>query len=137
MTDDVAILRRRIDSLVKAAARIRTHVPDLYRLGWEKAVGEVEKVNGGQPDRTPAAGDPRARDLFEQIMARVSAAEAELVGLDRAMTALFYAGSSNPESSRGSTIRREEFDQLRAYQRRRPDTPVRLVEQPPHPGASR
>ena len=131
---DVDVLRQRIDSLARAAAKIRAHIGDLHGLGWEKAVGEVEKVNGGAPDRTPRAGDPRARRLYDRIFSEVASIEAELVGLERQMTAVFFAGSSNPEPSRGSLISRAEFDRLKDRQRKRPDTHTRLVDQPQHPG---
>jgi hypothetical protein len=132
--NDVELLRRRIDTLVRAASDLRRHAADLHGLGWEKAVADVEKVNGGSADHSPRAGDPRARRLFERIFNEVAQMESELVGLDRSMTALFYAGSSSPEPSRGSTISIAEHDRLLANQRRRSDTPARLVDQPSHPG---
>lgn len=138
MTSDVATLRRRIDTLVRAATKLRAHAADLHGLGWEKAVVDVENVASGKPEsKPPGGGDPRARKLFERIVSEVAQMEAELVGLERSMTGLFYAGSSNPEPSRGSTISREEFDRQLGRQRARGDAPARLVDQPGHPGVRR
>lgn len=134
---DVELLTRRLRTLTRAADRIRAHAPDLHSLGWEPQQGDTEKVNGGTTDHTPRAGDPRARHLWDRITLEVGRAEDLLVGLERAMSALFFAGSTNPEPSRGSLHSSAEQDQLLAKQRARPDTPVRLVDQPPHPGRKR
>lgn len=131
--NDVADLERRLDSLVRSAARIRANAADLHDLGWERMIGEAEKVNGGDHDRAPRAGLPRARQLFGSISVEVGRMEAELVGLERSMVGLFFAGSTNPEPSRGSMISRAEFDRLRERQRVRGGH-TRLVQQPEHPG---
>lgn len=132
--NDAAALERRLDSLVRAATRIRQNAADLHDLGWEAHVGEVlEGDSPGFESRIPRAGLPRARALFERISVEVAQMEAELVGLERSMMALFFAGSSNPEPSRGSTISRGEFDRLRERQRARGGH-ARLVSQPEHPG---
>ena len=64
-----------------------------------------------------------------------------LVGLERQLTAHFYAGSQSPEPSRGSLIPAAEHDTLLAKQRARRAAgeyaPTPLVEQPRHPGAGR
>lgn len=132
--NDVATLRRRLDTLIRAATRLRTHAADLHSLGWEAHVGDVEKVNGGATDHAPRAGDPRARRLYERICAEVASAEAELVGLDRTMMALFTARAERPDPTRGSTISVAEFDARIAKQRARGDSPARLEPQPQHPG---
>lgn len=132
--DEVEALRRRLDTLTRAAARLRAHAGDLHDLGWEPHRGEAEKVNGGSADRTPRAGDPRARRLFDRVVADVEAAEAELVGDSRMMLALFTARAERPDPSRGSTISLADFDDQLARQRKRPGTPVRLEPQPRHPG---
>lgn len=136
--NDIELLRRRLDTLIRAATRIRTHAPDLFDLGWEQAVTDVEKVNGGAPDRAPNAGNPRARRLFDRIASEVSSIEAELVGLDRTMMAIFTARSERPEPSRGSTISHAEFERLKANQGRRrargEHVPAQLEPQPQHPG---
>lgn len=137
MRDDVELLRRRIDILIRAATRIRTHADDLHGLGWEPHVGEVEKVAGGATDHSPRAGDPRARKLFDRICIDVASMESELVGYDRVMMALFTARSERPDPTRGSTISVAEHDRLLAAQRRRGDSPVRLEPQPSHPGKRR
>jgi hypothetical protein len=134
VTPEVDTLRHRLLTLVRAADRLRSHAGDLFGLGWEPPVGDVEKVNGGVVDHAPRAGDPRARRLFERIAAEAARAEAELVGLERSMLGLFVARTERPDPSRGSTIRVEEFDDQLARQRRRSDTPVRLEPQPQHPG---
>lgn len=134
-TDD---LRRRLDTLTRAANRLRAHCRDLHDLGWEPHIGEtLEGDTPGYESRPPRAGDPRARRLYERICAEVASSEAELVGLDRQMTALFTARAERPEPTRGSTISLAEHDRLRAAQRRRDDTPARLEPQPPHPGRRR
>jgi hypothetical protein len=134
---DADELRRRLTSLARAADRIANHVGDLHSLGWEPTVTDTEKVAGGAPDHTPKSGHPRARQLFNRIAAEAAQMEAETIGLERTMMGLFFAGSINPEPSRGSMISRTDFDRLRQRQRQRPDTPARLVDQPPHPGAKR
>lgn len=135
---DVAQLQRRLDTLTRAAAKLRAHAPDLYRLGWEPYVGErLEGDAPGFESSPPRTGDPRARKLFDRLASEAAQMAAELVGLERSMTGLFYAGSSNPEPSRGSTISREEFDRRLGRQRAQGDSPARLVDQPQHPGAQR
>lgn len=138
---DPAILHRRLDTLIRAATRIRTHADDLHALGWEKAVTDVEKVNGGTADHAPKAGDPRARKLYDRIFNEVASIEAELVGLDRLMVVLFTARADRPDPTRGSTISVAEHDRLLARQRqRRADgehVPARLEAQPAHPGKRR
>lgn len=134
---DVDELRRRLTSLARAANRIAAHIGDLHSLGWEPAITDTEKVAGGTPDRTPRAGHPRARRLYERIATEAAQMEAETIGLERTMMGLFFAGSTNPEPSRGSMISRTDFERLRQRQRQRPDTPTRIVEQPQHPGATR
>lgn len=136
--NDVTLLQRRIDTLTRAAARIRQHAGDLHTLGYDKSVTDAEKVNGGQADWSPKGGNPRARRLFERIFAEVASIEAELVGLDRTMIAIFTARSERPDPTRGSTISVAEHDRLRAKQRERRAageyTPANLEPQPPHPG---
>lgn len=132
-----AELRRRLETISRTATHLRAHIADLHTHGWEPATSDNEKVTGGQPDRIPRSGHPQARHLYERIVNQTVGIEADLVGLDRAMTALFYAGSSSPEPSRGSMISRADFDAQLARQRARHDTPARLVDQPQHPGANR
>lgn len=136
MNRDVEVLVRKLDSLARSAARLRANACDLHDLGWEAATTGEEKVAGGGADYSPRAGDPRARSLFERISAGVASVEAELVGYDRAVHALFFARSANPEPSRGSLISADEHGRLLAKQRQRPDTPARIVDQPVHPGRS-
>lgn len=141
-TDDIGQLQRRLDTLTRAAARLRTHAADLHGLGWEKAVTDVENVASGKPEsKPPGGGDPRARRLFARIVAEVASSEAELVGLDRTMMALFTARTERPDPTRGSTIAIAEFDRIKARQRqRRADgehVPARLEAQPEHPGRRR
>jgi len=130
---DVDVLRHRIDNLMKAASRIRANAADLHDLGWERSVTDVERVAGGAPDRAPKAGSPRARRLFDQIDESIVRMEAEMIGYERVMMALFFAGSSNPEPSRGSMISRADFD-LQVERQRRRGSNTRIVEQPQHPG---
>lgn len=132
---DVELLRRRVNTLTRAAQKIATHCADLHDLGWERHVGDVEKVKGGTVDHSPKVGNPKARHLFERIFREIASIEAELVGLERSMTGLFFAGSSNPEPSRGSMISRAEFERLKKNQG--PDSSPKLIEQPSHPGERR
>lgn len=138
VTPEVDSLRRRLLTLARAADRLRAHAPDLFGLGWDPHVGEaLEGDVSGFESQPPRAGDPRARRLFEKIAAEAARAEAELVGLERSMMALFTVRASRPDPTRGSTIRVEEFDDQLARQRCRSDTPVRLEPQPEHPGRRR
>ena len=134
---DVEVLNRRLRTLTRAADRIRAHASDLHTLGWEPQRGDTEKVNGGTTDHTPRAGDPRARHLWDRILLEVGRCEDLLVGLERDLTALFYAHSNSPEPSRGSLISAAEHAELLAKQQVRPDTSARLVDQPAHPGRQR
>lgn len=140
--NDPATLHRRLDTLTRAAARIRQHIVDLYGLGWDAHVGEaLEGDMPGFESRPPKAGDSRARRLYDEIFTEVANIEAQLVGLDRRMVATFTARAERPDPTRGSTISVAEFDRLRARQRqRRADgehVPARLEGQPPHPGKRR
>lgn len=138
MTDDVELLRRRLALMAKAANGMRSHVGDLWVLGWERPVVNAEPDRGNFESSMPSAGDPRARALFDQMLEATAKIEAELVGLERAMRALFFAGSENPRRSLGSTISRAQFDQLKRNQQRRREageyTPTLLMSQPQHPG---
>lgn len=136
--NDIVLLQRRLDTLTRAAARIRQHAADLHGLGWEAHVGEaLEGDSPGFESHPPKAGDPRARRLFDRIVVEVASMEAELVGLDRTMMAVFTARSERPDPTRGSMISVAEHDRLRAAQRKRLGTPVRLEPQPQHPGKRR
>lgn len=137
MSNEVHELRRRLDGLVRSANRIRAHTPDLFDLGWAAEVTGAEKVAGGREDHSPSIGDPRARHLFERIAAAVEAAEATVLGLERDMLSLFYAGGAPATPTRGSLIAAAEHARLLAAQRARDDTPARLVDQPAHPSKGR
>jgi hypothetical protein len=134
---DVDLLTHRLDSLTRAATRIRRHLADLHTLGWERPVTDRVHVRETRTDHTPRAGDPRARRLWERIALETGHAEDLLVGLERDVTAHFFAYSQSPEPSRGSLISAAEHARLLARQRARADTPARLVDQPAHPGRKR
>lgn len=136
--NDVVTLQRRIDHLVRAANRIRAHLPDLHSAAWEHPNTSHEKVRETKTDYVPAVADmaPPGRALWQRVERDLEHAETLLVALERSVTGLFMVTAA-VEPSRGSLISRAEFDQLRANQRRRPDTPARLVDQPQHPGAKR
>jgi hypothetical protein len=134
---DIDLLRRRLDTLTRAATHLRAHLPELHHLAWERPVTDRVQVQESKTDFTPKAGDPRARRLLDRIAIEVGRCEDILVGLDRAMSAQFFARSTNPEPSRGSLISAREHTDLIANQKTRPDTPARLVDQPTHPGAHR
>jgi hypothetical protein len=139
--DDIRLLQRRIDTVTRAATRIRQHLADLHWLAWEKPTGDTAHVKKTTTDHTPKAGDTRARNLWSRLSLQLGQIEDQLVGLERQVTAHFYAGSQNAEPSRGSLISREEFDWRIGKQRRRRAngeyTPAPLIDQPPHPGKAR
>lgn len=139
---DVAVVTRRLDTLIRAATKIRAHIADLHTLAWEPATNpDVDRVAGGASDHTPRTGNPRARRLFDQIAVNVAQIEAELVGFERTMTGLFVAGQPNAEPSRGSLISAAEhqrlLDRQQAHARAGGYVPQRLQDQPSHPGKHR
>lgn len=134
---DVDLLIHRIDTLTRAVTRIRRHLPDLHALAWERPVTDRVNVRETRSDHSPKGGDPRARHLWERTTLEVGRCEDLLVGLERDLTAHFFAHSTSPEPSRGSLISAGEHAQLLARQRTRPDTSARLVDQPAHPGRRR
>lgn len=137
---------RRLDLLARTATRLRRHIVDLHLLGWEpvnsrdplEQTGSGEKA-AAKTDWAPKTGHPSARRLYDRIAADVAQMAAELVGYDRDVTGIFYAGSQAAEPTRGSMISREEFDRRIGRQRARRTageyTPTPLVDQPQHPGA--
>lgn len=131
---DVDLLAHRLDSLTRAATRIRRHLNDLHTLAWEASVAPQERISGGKTDWAPKSGDPRSKRLWERLTVEAGRAEDVLVGLERDVIAHFYAGSCSPEPTRGSLISAAEHARLLATQRVRPDTPTLLVDQPAHPG---
>lgn len=138
MNTDVAVLRRQLDTLIRAASRLRQHAADLHSLGWDPHIGEaLEGDAPGFDSRPPRAGDPRARRLFDQLTVRAAIIEAEFIDFDRTMMALFAARAPRPEPTRGSTISADHHDWLLAKQSERDETPVRLEPQPQHPGKGR
>lgn len=137
--DDVTLLARRIDMATRAANQIRRHLPDLHALCYDPYHTDTEPDRSGFESRPPPGyrTEPtRAQVLWSRISLQVAQIEATLTGLDRAMTALFYAGSTSPEPSRGSLISAAEHDRLLANQRTHGDSPARLVDQPRHPGTT-
>lgn len=139
--DDVRLLARRIDNIARTAENIRRHLPDLHACAYEPATRDELQIRSSQTDHTPRAGDPRAQHLWSSISLRVIQVEKVLIGLERQLMGYFYAGSTNPETTRGSLIALADHNQLLANQRRRRAggeyTPAPLTEQPRHPGANR
>lgn len=149
--DDVHLLTRRLDALTRAATNIRRHLPDLHVLAYEAGRTDSEPDRGNFESRPPPGWKPgheldetnlkpnRSCLLWSSISLRVAQVEAVLVGLERQLTAHFYAGGSSPEPTRGVLIRRDEFDEQLANQRRRRAagqyTPTPLIDQPDQPGA--
>lgn len=136
---DIDLARHRVDSLVRAATRTRTHLADLHTLAFEAHHTDTEvHVRQSKTDHTPRGGDPQAHRLWERALTEIGRCEDILVGLERLVTAHFYAHSQSPEPSRGSLISRIEHDQLLSAQRARAAAgdyvPARLGDQPPHPG---
>lgn len=138
---DVDLLQHRIDTITRAATRIRAHVADLHVLAYERTVVEHEHVRGGAPDRTPRGGDPRALRLWERLIVELGRAEDTLVGLERQVIGHFLVNSTSADPSRGSLIPAADHARQLAKQRARQAageyTPTRLVPQPDHPGKGR
>jgi hypothetical protein len=141
MTPDAETVRRRLLSIVRLANRLRDNTADLHSLAYDPHTTGGEPDRGSFESRPPRAGNLKAQALLGRIAAEADAIEAVLIGLDRAMTGLFFAGSSNAEPSRGSLISRTEHDRLVANQHRRRRagdyTPAALIDQPTHPGRKR
>jgi hypothetical protein len=135
---EVEQLRAAVERLSRSAGWLARQAEDLWSMGWEPAVIEVEKVAGGEIDRAPRAGDERARRLFKRALERVLRAEADMVGLERMTTALFVASTPSPEATWGSRVSNADFNAALKRQRRRAEageyTPVKLASQPLHPG---
>lgn len=136
---DVDLLQHRIDSLTRAATRIRRHVPDLHTLAWDRSVTGDEKVRETKVDHVPRVADeaPRARRVWEHLTAEIERCEDILVGLERQVVGYFMV-TSHVEPTRGSLIPAAEHARLLANQRARDAageyTPARLIDQPSHPG---
>lgn len=140
---DVDLLAHRLDTLTRAATRIRHHLADLHCLAFEATSGYADdvKVRTTKTDHTPKSGDPRARKVWDRLTLEAGRVEASLVGLEREVLGYFLVGSSSAEPSRGSLITAGEHDRLLANQKAKADigsyTPTRLVDQPAHPGKGR
>jgi len=137
---DVDLLANRLDTLTRAAGRIRAHLADLHCLAFEPHIGEDIKVRQSKTDHTPRAGDPRAHHVWDRLTLEVGRVEDILVGLERQVVGYFMV-TSIVEPSRGSLIPAAEHARQLANQRARKAageyTPTRLVDQPPHPGRRR
>lgn len=139
---DIDLLQHRIDSLTRAATRIRRHVHDLHSLAWDRSVTGGEKVRETKIDHVPRVADeaPRARHVWEHLVAEVARCEDILVGLERQVVGYFMV-SSTAEPTRGSHIPAAEHARLLANQQARTAagdyTPARLIDQPAHPGKKR
>jgi hypothetical protein len=138
---DVDLLQHRIDTATRAATRIRQHLHDLHALAHENARRNTEPDHGAFDSRPPPGWRPtddRAKTLWTRTQTEISRCEDILVGLERAVTAHFYAYAPSPEPSRGSLISAAEHDAQLARQRTRTTngeyTPARLGDQPQHPG---
>lgn len=140
---DVDDLRRRIDHLTRAAARIRSQLDDLHSVAFEPSTATTEpgqRVRGGQADRTPRSGPDTAKALWGRAELELARCEDVLVGLERAVTGWFMVTAA-VEPTRGSLIPAAEHSRLLAKQRARARngeyTPARLMDQPPHPSRGR
>jgi len=140
---DVDLLAHRLDTLTRAATRIRRHINDLHVLAHEPTTTHADdiKVRTTKTDHTPKTGDPRARRVWDRLQHEIARCEDILVGLERETTGYFLVGSTNPEPSRGSLIPASEHDRLLAQQAARAAqgqyTPARITDQPRHPGRNR
>jgi hypothetical protein len=150
---DVDLLAHKVDTLTRAATRIRAHLHDLHALAFETQRRNTEPDGTGFESRPPPGWKgghehsdgtwtpDRSRQLWDRIAHEVSRVEDILVGLERDVLAHFFAHSANPEPSRGSLISAAEHQRLLANQRTRAAAgeyvPARLADQPPHPGRRR
>lgn len=142
--DDVYLLTRRIDTLTRTATSIRRHLADLHSLAYDAQRSDSEPDRAGFEERPPPGyrlEPSKAQHLWSRISLQVGQVEDILTGLERQLTACFYARSQSPEPSRGSLISRAEHDMLLANQKARRAagqyTPAPLIDQPHHPGAQR
>jgi hypothetical protein len=140
---DVDLLAHRLDTLTRAATRIRQHLADVHCLAFEATTGHADdvKVRTTKTDHTPKTGDPRARRVWDRLLVEVGRCEDILVGLERQTTGYFLVGSHSAEPSRGSLISAGEHARLLANQQARKVAgeyvPERLVDQNQHPGRHR
>jgi hypothetical protein len=141
---DVDLIQHRIDSAVRAATRIRTHLHDLHALAYEAQRRNTEPDRSGFESRPPPGWQPidgQSKQLWGRAQTELGRVEDILVGLERAVTAHFYAHTTTPEPSRGSLISAAEHAQLVDKQQARAAggdyVPARLADQPPHPGRIR
>jgi hypothetical protein len=140
---DVDLLTHRLDTLTRAATRIRAHLADVHCLAFEATNHPADdiKVRTSKTDHTPKTGDPRARNVWDRLEIEIGRCEDILVGLERQTTGYFLVGSQSAEPSRGSLISAGEHDRLLVQQtaRRRAGeyVPERLVPQHEHPGKGR
>ena len=149
--DDPHHLRQRIDHARRALDSLHKHLPDLHTLAWEPTNSRdplEERVSGEdsavKTDQSPRAGDPRARRLYARIATELATWQAEVTGLERAMTRLFRSAGERPDQTRGvypMLVTAAEHDRALAAQRQRRNTgehvPERLEPQPSHPGKGR
>lgn len=141
---DVDLLAHKVDTLTRAATRIRAHLHDLHALAYETQRRNTEPDGTGFESRPPPGWRPiddRSKQLWARTQTELGRIEDVLVGLERAVTAHFFAYSANPEPSRGSLISAAEHQRLLTNQRARAAAgeyvPARLADQPPHPGRRR
>lgn len=140
---DVDLLAHRLDSLTRAATRIRAHLADVHCLAFEATNHPADdiKVRTSKTDHTPKSGDPRARNVWDRLEIEIGRCEDILVGLERQTTGYFLVGSHSAEPSRGSLISAGEHARLLARQQARKVAgeyvPARLVDQNQHPGKGR
>lgn len=141
---DVDLVQHRIDSAVRAATRIRAHLHDLHALAYEAQRRNTEPDHGAFESRPPPGWQPvdgQSKQLWARTQTELGRVEDILVGLERSVTAHFFAHSASPEPSRGSLISAAEHQRLLTNQRARAaageDVPARLGDQPSHPGRNR
>lgn len=146
-TSDVDDLRRHLDTIIRAAHRLRPHLPDLHSIGWEPATPDpdttgVDADRRGKTDWAPRAGDPRARRLLDHIATVTERAASDLAGAAGVMDRLL--GADRPiwtPQSRGLLVSRSDLEEARDAQSRRKVrgeySPVPLVDQPGDPGKNR
>lgn len=156
--NDIETLRRRIDHLTRAAARLRAQLADLHGIAWEPAVHTTEPTRNGTFESRPPPGAHRdhpdigsrppgrisrrdqAHHLWDRTSQEIRRCEELLVGLERTVTGWFMVTAA-VEPTRGSLIRADDHDALLAARNRRQSrgeyTPSPVVDQPAHPGKNR
>lgn len=145
-SDELSKVRFQLILGGEAAARLAVHLQDLHDLAYLRHVGDVERVAGGGDSEdgshpgVSSIGDPRARRLWGRLVVAAAMVDAMPV-LERSVLNYFMAGRGADDDLRGTLVSKGEFVNRLRNQRKQAGAgeyvPVRLVDQPPYPGAGR